>query len=322
MRSTAIALFVTLFALSAAAQAPAPTVQKLEPSSGPTAGGTRLVITGQNLNPLCPPYMVFCAELSVQVGGKNAQVVERSNDRLVVLTPASSTGSADVEVRTNGGSARLTRAFTYGAVDFRRVLLPVLIVDEVAGAQGSRWKSELAGYLAGSYTPEIGTARPGRGRFLYLASGTADFVTLNLRVRDVSRESENLGTEIPVIRLDETFGPSTTIPLLNIPMQAQYRQRIRIYDFDGEFGRTVTVRIYGDNSPIPAVNRVVQLSAGPTNADYPEYPGQADIDLDQIPELFGYSRVTVTISTPAEGRFWAFATITNNDTQLITTVTP
>ncbi len=343
MRSTAIVLFVTLFAFTAAGQTPKPVVQKIEPSSGPVAGGTHLVITGENLNPLCPPYMVFCADLSVQIGGKPVQILERSNHRLVVLTPASSSGAADVDVKTNGGVARLARAFTYGATDFRRILLPVLMIDEVGGAQGSRWKTELAGYHRGTgsiqvtddpthsgddvtgrgaFTPQIATARPGRGRFIYVTSQTAPSVTLNLRARDVSRESQNLGTELPVVGQDDTFGASSTIPLVNIPMQQQYRQKVRIYDFEGESARTVTVRIYGDNSATPAVTRDVKLSVEATNADYPEYPGQSDIDLDQMPELSGFSRVTVTIDTPAEGRFWAFATITNNDTQLITTVTP
>lgn len=343
MRSTAIALFVTLIAFTAAAQNTSPIVQKIEPSSGPVAGGTHLVITGENLNPLCPPYMIFCADLSVQIDGKPAQILERSYDRLVVVTPARSSGAADVEVRTNRGVARMPRSFTYGATDFRRILLPVLMIDEVGGAQGSRWKTELAGYHRGAdsirvtddparsggdvtgrgaFTPQIATARPGRGRFIYVTSATAQAVTLNLRARDVSRESENLGTELPVVGQDDTFGASSTIPLLNIPMQQQYRQKVRIYDFEGESARTVTVRIFGDNSATPAVTREVKLSAEATNADYPEYPGQADIDLDQMPELSGFSRVTVTIDTPADGRFWAFATITNNDTQLITTVTP
>ena len=323
IRITAIAFFVALFAFSATAQTtPAPSVQRLEPSSGSLAGGTHLVITGQHLNPLCPPYMVFCADLSVLVGGKSVQIVERSNERLVVVTPAGSSGPVDVEVRTSGGSARVARGFTYGATDFRRLLLPVLMIDEIAGAQGSRWKTELAGFNGASFTPQVSTARPGSGRFIYFPSATADSVVLNLRARDVSRESENLGTEIPVVGVADTFGPSSTIPLLNIPMQQQYRQKIRIYDFEGEYGRTVTVRVYGDNATSGALTFQVKLSSGSTAADYPDYPGQADINLDQMPELFRFSRVNVTIETPAEGRFWAFATVTNNETQLITTVTP
>ncbi|HET7711309.1 MAG TPA: IPT/TIG domain-containing protein [Thermoanaerobaculia bacterium] len=321
MRSTAIALFIALFALAASAQTPAPIIRNIEPASGPVAGGTRVTITGENLDPLCPPYMVGCHDLLVKIGGKEAAIVERSLTRIVVVTPANNSGATDLEVRTNGGTARLARAFTYGATDRRRILLPVLIDQEIAGAQGSRWKTELAGFEHGSgaFTPSITTDRPGKGRFFYVENGLADAITLNLRARDLSRESENLGTEIPVVTAEQTF-TSAIMPLLNIPMQQNYRQKVRIYDFEGEYGRNVIVRVYADGSLV--LTREVKLSEGPTGMDYPDYPGQAEVDLDQIPELSGFSRVTVTVETPQEGRFWAFATITNNDTQLITTVTP
>ena len=320
MRSTAIALFIALVAFTASAQTPAPVVSRITPASGPVAGGTHIEILGENLNPLCPPYMVFCRDLSVKIGGIEAVIAERTLTRLVVVAPAHNSGAADVEVVTNGGTARLTRAFTYGATDKRRILLPILIDEAVNGAHGSRWQTELVGYERGKgdFEPEITTARPGRGRFLYLDAENANAVTLNLRARDLSRDAENLGTEIPVVTDEQTFG-AAIIPLVNIPMQSNYRQKVRVYDFEGEFGRNVVVRIYGDDNLL--VTRELTLSRGAVG-DYPEYPGQADIDLDAIPELFGYARVTVTVETPQEGRFWTFATITNNDTQLITTVTP
>ena len=322
MRSTAIALFIALFALAASAQmTPAPIVRAIEPASGSVAGGTQVTITGENLNPLCPAFMIGCLDLLVKIGGKEAAIVDKSLTQLVVVTPPGTSGAADVEVRTTGGTARLTRAFTYGATDRRRILLPVLINDEIHGAQGSRWKTELAGFRrdTGVFAPSVPTERPGQGRFFYLENDLAGLTTLNLRARDLSRDSENLGTEIPVITSEQTF-TSAIIPLLNIPMQQHYRQKVRIYDFEGEYGRSVFVRVYSDDTLI--VTREVKLSEGPTGMDYPDYPGQAEVDLDQMPELSGYSRVTVTVETPQEGRFWAFATITNNDTQLITTVTP
>ena len=320
MRSTAIALFIALVAFAASAQTPGPVVSGIAPGSGPVTGGTHIEIFGENLNPLCPPYMVYCRDLAVKIGGVDAVVVERSLTRLVVVAPAHNSGAVDIEVVTNGGTARLTRAFTYGATDKRRILLPILIDQAIDGAHGSRWQTELAGYERGEgvFHPEVTTTRPGRGRFLYLDAEKAEAFTLNLRARDLSRDAENLGTEIPVVTAEQTFG-AAIIPLLNIPMMANYRQKVRIYDFEGEYGRSVVVRIYGGDTLL--VTREVKLSEGPAG-DYPEYPGQAEIDLDVLPELLGQDRVTVTVETPQEGRFWTFATITNNDTQLITTVTP
>ena len=62
--------------------------------------------------------------------------------------------------------------------------------------------------------------------------------------------------------------------------------------------------------------------AAAVESDYPAYPGQVELDLYLIPELAGLERANVVIETPDEGRWWAFASVTNNNTQLITTVTP
>jgi hypothetical protein len=138
----------------------------------------------------------------------------------------------------------------------------------------------------------------------------------------VSRDAENLGTEIPVVGLEQTFAGGADITLVNVPTEAGSRQKIRIYDFDGEYGRSVTVRVYADDGATLLASREIALSEGEVNSDYPAHPGQGEIDLNFISELAGAERVTVVIETPEEGRFWAFATVTNNETQLITTVTP
>ncbi|HUP49951.1 MAG TPA: IPT/TIG domain-containing protein [Thermoanaerobaculia bacterium] len=344
MRYRSIVLFLTLFgAVTAFAQAPPPVIQTVTPSRGPVAGGSHVTLTGIALNPSCGAYLIACPEPQVRIGGRLATIISRSHDQLVVIAPPHSNGLADVEVRTAGGTHTLPRAFAYGATDFRRLLLPVYIDGVVEGAEGSRWVTELSGFhrqtdvarvtgdpetsagtVAGrtAFTPAVSTERPGLGRFIYVAEENAAAVILNLRARDVSREAENLGTEIPVVSADQTFVSGSDIALVNIPTQEQYRQKIRIYDFDGELERVVTVRVYGDDMSNPLATRELTLTAGELDHDYPPYPGQADLDLNLLPELAGVPRVTVIVETPDEGRWWAFASITNNATQLITTVTP
>jgi hypothetical protein len=343
MRFRSLVVFVTLLcAVSAFGQVAAPLIQSVSPSSGPVAGGTLVTLTGFALNPSCGAYMMACPEPVVRIGGRQAQIVERALDRLVVIAPANSNGRADIEIKTAGGTYVAPKAFAYGATDFRRLLLPVFIEGAVDGLEGSRWVTELSGFhretdvarVTGSpdveggtvtgrtaFTPAVTTARQGFGRFIYVSDADADAVSLNLRARDTSREAENLGTEIPVITAEQTVA-GTDIVLVNVPTQAQYRQKIRIYDFDGEFGRSVTVRIFGTDQSNPIVTRTLTTTQASVDEDYPAYPGQAEIDLNGIAELAGLEHVTVIIETPEDGRWWAFASITNNSTQLITTVTP
>jgi hypothetical protein len=335
-------LLSLLCAVTAFGQVAAPVIQNVSPSSGPIAGGTHITITGIELNPSCGAYMIACVPV-VKIGGREAEIIERSSSRLVVIAPPGSHGRVDVEVTTPGGTSRLSRAFSYGATDFVRLLLPVFIEGEVSGDRGSRWATELRGFhrdndaarvtgdpaanagtISGrtAFTPPVSTSRQGAGRFLYVADEDLQAVVLNLRARDVSRDAENLGTEIPVVGLEQTFAGGADITLVNVPTEAGSRQKIRIYDFDGEYGRSVTVRVYADDGATLLASREIALSEGEVNSDYPAHPGQGEIDLNFISELAGAERVTVVIETPEEGRFWAFATVTNNETQLITTVTP
>ena len=335
MRLKLIAAVLALAASSAFAQFPQPSITNIDPAVGTSRGGTLVTITGDAFD-FCPPYLVVCTSSTVLIGGRVAEVVERSNNRLVVRTPRNSSGSYDVAVTTQGGTARRANAFTYGSRAFVRVLLPTFIEGEVRGVFDSRWVTELTGFLrgtdearvtddpdaalsgvvnGGTFTPDVDTDRQGLGRFIYLSTEDAERITLNLRARDL-RSSDNLGVEIPVVRSEDTFGPDSTIAMLNVPIAAQYRQKLRIYDFDGELGRTVKVNIDG------VVSRDITLSGGDDGVDFPAYPGYADLDLNLIPELAGRDHVTVTIETPDEGRFWAYVSVTNNNTQQVTTVTP
>lgn len=342
MRFRLSAVLVSLLcAASAFAQVAPPVIQNISPSSGPVAGGTLVTITGVALNPSCGAYMIPCAPV-VRIGGQVAEIIERAADRLVVRTPPGFSGRFDVEVTTPGGTSRLPRAFSYGGAGFVRLLLPVFIEGEVNGAEGSRWVTELRGVHRGTdvarvtgdpaaeagtvsgrtaFTPSVSTARQGAGRFLYVAEEDINTVVLNLRARDVARQAENLGTEIPIVSAGQTFAGGAEIALVNVPLETQYRQKIRIYDFDGR-AQTVTVRIYGSDLSTPLITRQLALVAGDADRDYPAYPAQADLDLHLLPELSATGRVTVVVDTPQGGRFWAFAAITNNETQLITTVTP
>lgn len=349
MRIRALAIVLLFMASAAFAQMGQPAISKVNPPSGTAAGGTLVTITGSGLF-FCPPYMASCIAPVVFFGGRQAAVVEYASERVVVQTPSSSPGACDVVVTNNGGTATLSHGFTFGSTAFERVLLPVFISGEAQGGYGSRWATEIRGFNAGIsalritdhpeipcqqesacggyvtsrafFSPILETERPGTGRFVYVTSGKVGSASLNLRVRDVSRESDTMGTELAVVTAADTFGADSIIPLVNVPFTANYRQKLRIYDFDGEFRRTVRVKVSDGDFAHPLITRDVILSSGPTSIDFPGYPGYAEFDLNTLPELAGHDRVTVTVETPSEGRFWAYVSVTNNVTQQVTHVTP
>ena len=81
-----------------------PTVTTISPSSGTTAGGTPITITGTN----------FTGAPGVTIGGNVAtSVVVGSSTSITANTPAGTAGAKDVVVTTPGGSATGSGLFTY-----------------------------------------------------------------------------------------------------------------------------------------------------------------------------------------------------------------
>ena len=81
-----------------------PTINDVSPATGPTSGGTTIVILGTN----------FTGTSRVQVGGIDATRFEVLGDRTVTaVTPAGTEGLADVTVTAAGQTVTRTNAFTY-----------------------------------------------------------------------------------------------------------------------------------------------------------------------------------------------------------------
>lgn len=86
--------------------APGPTITAVSPSSGTTAGGTTVVITGTN----------FQNGATVTFGGTAAAVTFNNSTRLTVTTPARASGSVAVVVTNPGGlNASRNPGFFYSA---------------------------------------------------------------------------------------------------------------------------------------------------------------------------------------------------------------
>ncbi len=84
----------------------APTVSSISPTSGPTAGGTSVTITGTNLT----------GATAVTIGGTAAtSVVVVNATTITATTPAGTAGTASVRVTTAGGTNAANNLFTYAA---------------------------------------------------------------------------------------------------------------------------------------------------------------------------------------------------------------
>jgi hypothetical protein len=81
---------------------PTPIITNESNTSGPTFGFTTYIVVGQG----------FASGSTMTVGGNSANVISSSNTSVIVLTPAGSSGPAQVVITTPGG-CQVTSTFTY-----------------------------------------------------------------------------------------------------------------------------------------------------------------------------------------------------------------
>ncbi|MGA7614274.1 MAG: hypothetical protein WBX15_03755 [Thermoanaerobaculia bacterium] len=240
--------------------------------------------------------------------------------------------------------------------EMERVLIPVFTPTPIDGAYGSEWTTDLAMLNQGSQPIlidgydqlchiECGPTQPtppGRtfypssllrnalhGVFLWVSppSATRD-VAIQLRGRDLSRQSEDWGTEIPTVR--ESAAPIGTFSILDVPSTPGYRVMLRIYQF-ADVPLEVGVQFFalnpaqrvpiGDVNPDPLIaEEVLTLPAG--NRLVPGYAELPDL-AGRHPELATVERYRILVEAiDATPRLWGMVTLTNNATQHITVLSP
>lgn len=168
------------------------------------------------------------------------------------------------------------------------------------------------------------------GVLIYVRRDIADRLHFSLRVQDTSRQALTWGTEIPVVRERELR--TGTIMLPNVPLDGRFRQSLRIYDVDNTTATCdrVMVRVFDQSSGATLGQRELELTGadgGPCTLgtpDYvPMYPNAAELHgiaqllTGSAPDVVG---VEITPVTPF--RYWAFISVTNNETQHVSTITP
>jgi hypothetical protein len=292
----------------------------------------------------------FCgAGCRVFVGGVEAVDRDTGGTALVLVdAPPHAPGIVDVTLVNPAGES-LT---SHGAVQyfdpyappdlalFEHVLFPILF--NAPGANGSDWKTEttisnprmwtVATYneiqpgqcidgpcgerLAPRQKVEFTGGEYRGGVALLVPRAEARFLAFASRVRDVSRVAEGFGTEIPVVRESEMFD-NGTLTLLEVPRDPRYRTKLRIYSFDedGTAG-TVVAQAAATGAKTSTPFTLTRNCVGSACAAIPAY---AELDLPSGREG---ERVNLYVEMPGHSLAWAFAAVTNNDTQQVTIVTP
>lgn len=320
----------TLLALCFAFPLLAFTATSITPSSGPTSGGTLVTIKGEFAN---WPYNVYFG----QVQALDTRRVDEHT--ITAITPPHLPGPQPVRLFEYDFMFETDLTYVYeGPVPeeaFARILLPVF-TPPAFGAHGAEFRTELEmsgrdgeaivyGLLEKCELPCVEPSRdPVRlyrwaepdlvpngspGRFIFVDQREVRHVAAHLRAYDVSREATYTGTELPVVRFDTEADPVIVLPA--VPTDPRFRNMLRVYSVAP---MTVTVTA-GE------VTQSLQLAPG-ADMFAPAYGVWTD-----FPVGVGEVRVTVKAAVAGNppayvGKIWAFATVTNNDTQVITTVTP
>ena len=335
-----VATLLSLVCLTLSAQR----TYTMSPSVGPVAGGTVVTIKGAFDNG--PHDVVF---------GSTSVVAERLDAAtLVVTTPAHLPGTVPITIfqQDAGMPTGLTFTFEGEATDgFDRILLPFFTYP-IPGAFGSEFRTDLhisltmegqvdifglnhpcrVTCITSWYTPyTINTQNPDLdpryfepagtpGLFVYIPKTQDKHAAMNLRAYDTSRAGENFGTELPLVRDEEFTKDYDVITLVGVPSDPLFRNTLRLYNAgDGEVPYIIQFTsqrgLEGQHEVLlPARNGLFE----PGYLEFSDFPVGAPGPL-----RVAILPVTPPISAPMEWPDrWAFISVTNNETQMITTITP
>ena len=286
-------------------------------SSGPTSGGNSVTVRC-NLGDW-PSAVIF--------GNVPAVSTERTDEHtLVTVAPPHLPGTVDIRLFEYDIFRGTDLTYTFEGdppEQLERFLLPIYL-PPIPGAFGSEFVTDFRARKKGMFSVslhgiwpisndvlELGHSPLGYqprdfeytgtpGRFFYVKDENATDFAATLHVYDTSRTGENRGTQIPVVRYTEF---DTILFLLGVPTDPLYRNTLRIY---GTAPGTVNVTI-GEGTPFPLQLQGGSDSFEPAYAQFTNFPAGTE---------------TVDVKIESAVPVWAFISTTNNDTQLITTITP
>lgn len=280
---------------------------------------------------------------SVTFGGVASPSFSTKDSLLYVQVPQLGSGVVDVSV----GPKTATAAFdvtTGGTLDpafFTPVLVPVFFSGN--GAHGSQWRTELSvandnlfpvpndSELFTAPCSVTGTCIDGipqgltgmaigqtdsEGKLIHVDRQGASLLFFDARIRDLSRQAQDLGAELPVVR--EKDFHAGQVDLLNVPTDALFRVTLRAYRIDNVSNLFMQIRPMAAPSSQPLVSTTLSLHA----VDGLQVATIGDL-VGTYPQLAGQGPLVIRLySQTPQPATWAFVSITNNDTQHVTVIAP
>jgi hypothetical protein len=349
-------LILMLAAVSALQASAAPVIEQVTPTEGFNFAPTQVTIFGSGF--MDGDVEVFFGDVKANFYQKTpTKLVVQA-----LPTPeggGSAPGFVDITVRVAGhGEAKFPNFYFHphaqvSRFDTRMVLVP-LTQGTFPGADGSRWTTEFRVFntslislrLSGPeqifYSPPIDPGViiesrqtekieiPGRdqslnGAFLYIPRPLANAPKFSLRVVDISQNAGNLGYEIPIVRDDQFL---KDLAFIDVPSDPNHRAALRVYSSTAA-PMQVGMTVYPEDGDTPIEHRIIDLN-GVSSLPYdefPPYPAFAAVDpFTTAVRAYG-GRVRIELNSreiPPLGPspMWAFLSLTNNETQQVTIVTP
>lgn len=312
-------------------------------------GQTPIVIRAEGIG-YCPDLVdPFCPEPSVKFNGVEGVFMRRvSDDEIVVRPPVlGAVSSVDVEIPVGEDGQVVENAIRVATPEFdpslfERILIPVIYNG--AGAQGSQWRTDVVmhnhsnafiprlftqeqltgcapGYcdvpLEPGETRELGIVDAPGGYLMHVARGQQDDLAINILFRDLTRQSTALGAEMPVVRESEFLSGRSAI--LNVPTDPKYRIALRGYAF---YYGTIRFNVYRMDGTLLLENGFLSLIRGNDVTPYHDVIGDL---MERYPQLAGMGPFRIVfegLGSIGDDRYWVFASITNNETQHVTLITP
>jgi hypothetical protein len=276
----------------------------------------------------------------VTIDGVTVVVAGPTDGPPSINAPPHAPGAVDVVVDLGSHTVTSKAALIYydpASTDpaiFEPILFPVSF--QGPGALGSQWVTEnfiswtpaffrdplpcCASFIAGTSAQLLNNANPW-GIVLYAIRGTADSLHLASRIRDTSRQTETAGTEVPVVR-ERDF--RSRLRFINVPVNSRYRVMLRLWAIgdDPHFNAALPVSLV--STPVPFMAIPMSKISGTAM-----WFGRIDVTslltrtesspttLQVYPTAYGSDAVPLAFP-----RIWGMLSITNNDTQQVTIISP
>ncbi|HSY51058.1 MAG TPA: hypothetical protein VLC46_19795 [Thermoanaerobaculia bacterium] len=301
----------------------------IEPYAVPVSGGG--IVIGNSS---------FVSGDTLTIGGVTVPASTDVDGLLIANAPPHSPGAVDVVVTSQvclvpcGLQMIATAALIYydpAAADpavFEPMLFPLSF--QGPGAFGSQWTTESfihASTPAAFFRDALPCAGCSNsiqsdakqltndsnpwGHVLYAMRGTTGSLDLASRIRDTSRQGQTAGTEVPVVHGSDFRGQ---LRFLNVPVDSRYRVTLRLWAFsDSPFAVAV--------DSIPAQQIPLSLTSIPGST---MKFGSADVTA-LLTRASGNPTSLMVIPTASpllSPPIWGMLSITNNDTQQVTIISP